>query len=184
MLTFKGKLKEVVRTYQDELIFTIKTDVSNLPDDEITSLTEAKNGLKVELSKWREKRTLNANNYAWVLMDKIAQATKTTKEDIYKQIILKVGVFEILPIKDIAVKSFISRWQSKGLGWVCVVKGLSKLNGYTNVMAYYGTSTYNTEEMARFIDEIVYEAKELGIQTETPDQIAEMLNLWEQQGNV
>lgn len=178
MITFKGELKDVVRTFQDELILTIKTEASNLPEEELNSLYEAKNGLKVELSKWREKRTLNANNYAWVLMDKIAQATRTTKEDVYKNIILKVGVFEILPIKDIAVESFISKWQSKGIGWVCIIKGLSKLNGYTNVMAYYGTSTYNTEEMARFIDEVVYEAKELGIQVETPDKLAEIKSLW------
>ena len=53
-----------------------------------------------------------------------------------------------------------------------------KLKGYTKIVAYYGTSTYDTKEMSRFLDEIVSEAKELGIQVETPEQIAEMKSLW------
>ena len=112
-------------------------------------------------------------------MGKIAEKTNTTKENVYKEIIKRVGVFEILPLKDVAVEKFIKNWQSKGLGWVCDNLGSSpKLEGFTKIVAYYGTSTYDTKEMSRFIDEVVSEAQELGIQTETPDKIEEMKSLW------
>jgi hypothetical protein len=43
---------------------------------------------------------------------------------------------------------------------------------------YKGSSEFDTKEMSIFIDGIVSEAKELGIQTDTPDQIAKMKALW------
>lgn len=178
MLSIKGELKDYLKTFDKEYILTIKTKTEEIPEEELKTLQEAKNGLKINISKWREHRSLNANAYAWVLMDKIAKKLNTTKEEIYREIIKKVGVFEPLPIKTQIVNVFKSRWESKGLGWVCDIQGDSKLPNYTNVFAYYGTSTYNTEEMSRFIDEIILEAKGLNIQTETPEQIAEMKSLW------
>ena len=179
MFSFKGNIKDMVRTFENEAIITITTNASNLSWEELKGLEDAKNGLKIDISKWREKRSLDSNAYAWVLMDRIADKTNTTKENVYREIIKRVGVFEILPIKDVAVESFIKRWQSKGLGWVCDNLGSSpKLKGYTKIVAYYGTSTYDTKEMSRFLDEVVSEAKELDIPTETPEQIAEMKSLW------
>ena len=175
----KGNLKDCVRTFKNELIISFITNSKKITDDDINSLYNAKNGLKIDITQWREKRSLNANSYAWVLMDKIAEKIKSTKEDVYREIIKRVGVFEVLPIKEIAVNKFIKRWQSKGLGWVCDNLGACKtLKGYVNIIAYYGTSTYDTREMARFIDEVVNEAKSQGIQTETPEQIEELKSLW------
>ena len=178
MISFKGEIKDINKTFKSEYILTITTDERNLSIDELNNLKNTNKGLKIDISRWRDKRSLNANAYAWVLMDKIAEIQRTTKEEIYKHVILKVGVFEILPITDIAVESFIKRWQSKGLGWVCEIMGSSKIKDYTNVIAYYGTSTYNSQEMSRFIDEIVFEAQQLKIQTETPERINEMKSLW------
>ena len=177
-MQFKGELKDYILTLNNGCILNISTNINNLSIEELNLLKMAKNGLKIEIKQWREQRSLNANAYAWVIMDKIAQKISSTKEEVYKEIIKKVGVFEILPIKNVAVESFTKRWQSKGLGWVCEIMGDSKIPNYTNVMAYYGTSTYNTEEMARFIDEVVYIAKENEITTETPEQLAEMKSLW------
>lgn len=176
MLTFKSKITETIRTFDDKIIIKLESNLSNLPMEEINNICQ--NDVKVVVSKWRENRSLNANNYAWLLMDKIAEKTKTTKEEIYKEIIKRVGVFEILPIKNIAVESFIKKWQSNGVGWVCEILGKSKIKNYTNVMAYFGSSTYNSKEMARLIDEIVSEAKNLGIQTETPEMIANLKSAW------
>lgn len=179
MVTFKGEIKDILKTFENGFVITIKTTDNNLPIEELNLLYGYKKGVKIDIAKWREKRSLDSNAYAWVLMDKIADKTNTTKEKVYREIIRRVGVFEILPIKDIAVDSFVKRWQSKGLGWVCDNLGSSpKMAGFTKIVAYYGTSTYDTKEMSRFLDEVVSEAQELGIQTETPEQIAEMKSLW------
>lgn len=41
-----------------------------------------------------------------------------------------------------------------------------------------GSHTYDTDEMSKLIDGTVYEAKELGIETMTPNQISEMKERW------
>jgi HD superfamily phosphohydrolase len=44
---------------------------------------------------------------------------------------------------------------------------------------YYGSSSYNSHQMTRLLNNIIYECQALGIETKTPDEIANMLNLWE-----
>lgn len=179
MVSFKGNIKDIVKTFENELIMTITTNASNLSSDELKSLQDSKNGVKIDIAKWREKRSLDSNAYAWVLMDKIAEKTNTTKENVYREIIKRVGVFEILPLKNVAVEKFIKNWQSKGLGWVCDNLGSSpKLEGFTKIVAYYGTSTYDTKEMSRFIDEVVSEAQELGIQTLDEKDLESLIKTW------
>lgn len=41
-----------------------------------------------------------------------------------------------------------------------------------------GSSEYDTVEMSHFIDRIVEEAKELGIETATPDELERMKQEW------
>lgn len=140
--------------------------------------------LSFKIGKYREKRSLDANAYFWVLCGKLAAKTKQNKIDIYRELIRDIGDnFEILPIRSEAVDKFISNWGrnndgKKRLGWICDILGESKLEGYTNVCAYYGSSTYDTKQMSDLIDNIIYECKEQGIPTETPEQIAKMKSLW------
>ena len=43
-----------------------------------------------------------------------------------------------------------------------------------------GSSTYDTREMSDLINGLVSECREMGIETMTPDQLAEMMALYEQ----
>ena len=175
MLTFKGRLKDHIIKLGGKVVLMLDTDLSAEYLEEIKDKE-----LKVQVSVWRQDRSLNANNYCWKLLDEIAQRMHSTKEEVYQEIISKVGVFEILPIRNEAVDNFVEKWQSRGLGWVCNIMRDSKIPNYTNVIAYYGSSVYNTKEMSRLIDEVVQEAQGLGIQTKTPQELAELKNLWGQ----
>lgn len=175
MLTFKGKLKDHIIKLGGKVVLMLDTDLSAEYLDELKDKE-----LKVQVSVWRQDRSLNANNYCWKLLDEIAQRMHSTKEEVYQDIISKVGVFEILPIRNEAVDNFVEKWQSRGLGWVCNIMRDSKIPNYTNVIAYYGSSVYNTKEMSRLIDEVVQEAQSLGVQTKTPQELAELKNIWGQ----
>lgn len=179
MITFKGELKDIIRTIDNGVILTIGTSANNLPLEELSLLKTAKNGIKIDVSKWREKRSLNANAYLWKLLDEIACKVESSKEELYKHFVRDYGVFEILPIKKLAVNEFIRRWQDKGLGWVCVIDRDSKIPNYVNVFAYFGTSTYNTEEMSRLLNAVVEQAKELGIQTLEDVEMQKLLEIYE-----
>ena len=146
---------------------------------EIQNLLANDKKISAEIKQYRPRRSLDANSYMWVLCQKIGEAVGSTKEDVYKKNIREVGQFEILPIRDDALKKWIEIWQSRGLGWVCEVLDDSKLTGYKKVINYYGSSTYDTKEMSILIDSIVQECKTLGIETLTEIELAAMKEGWE-----
>lgn len=130
-----------------------------------------------EIKEHKLKRSLNANAYCWVLMNKIADAIKSTKEEVYREYIKNKGIFRLITMNKDATNTFIKVWQEKGLGWICDTSE-SKYEGMIDVVAYYGTSSYNTKQMANFIDYVVDEAKNLGIETLPPDEIERLKSLW------
>lgn len=135
---------------------------------------------EADLNEHRQKRSLDANSYAWVLLGKLANKVGLPKEDVYREFVKDVGNnYEILPIRNDAVDKWISNWQGKGIGWICEILGESKLDGYTNVITYYGSSTYDSSQMSKLINLIVDECKQQGIETMTPAELAMLMDGWQ-----
>ena len=134
-----------------------------------------------EVKRVTKKRSLNANAYCWVLCDAIAQKIGTTKEAVYRQAVGDVGVYEHLLFADTptktaaeAMKDFKKKWYSNGVGW------LTKTIDDKTLHAYYGSSTYSKEEMARLIDWLVEQAQEQGIPTMSDDELKLMIGRWKE----
>ena len=126
-----------------------------------------------EIKPYKEKRSLSANSFCWVLLDRLAEKLHTTKEQLYKIAIGNVGVFTEVRVTDVeAAKRFKRIWHNNGIGW------LTKTIDETTIHAYYGSSTYNTHEMARLIDFLVEECKAQGIETRPKEEIDSMLKEW------
>lgn len=136
--------------------------------------------LLIKIDKYREKRSLDANNYAWRLISEIAENQGIPKEDVYRQYIKDIGVCRQIEIDEKAVDTLIHSWQLHGIGWVADKLDYSKHEGFVLLNLYYGSSTYNTLQMSRLIDNIVQDCKALGIETRTPNEINSMLALWEE----
>ena len=157
---------------------TGKTKINILVDTDAVKIEELQNQkLDIEIKKHREKRSLDANAYFWVLVSKIQDVVGIPKELIYKDLIKGIGSYEVVPIKDIAVAKFRQAWSKNGLGWVTDTTK-SKLEGFTNVIAYYGSSTYDSKEMTRLIDLTIQECNQLGIETKTDEEIKSLLEGW------
>lgn len=136
---------------------------------------------EADLKEHRKKRSLDANAYAWTLLGKLANKVGLPKEEVYREIIKDVGGnYEVLPIRNDAVDKWISNWSSKGIGWVCDILGESKLDGYTNVITYYGSSTYDSLQMSRLINLIQDECKQHGIDTMLPQELSLLMEGWGQ----
>ena len=130
---------------------------------------------EADLKEHRKKRSLDANAYAWALLGKLANRVGLPKEDVYREFIKDVGGnYEVLPIRNDAVDKWVSNWQSKGIGWVCDIFGESKLDGYTNVRNFFGSSTYDSAQMSRLLDVIIRECKEQGVEHLTPMELARL----------
>ena len=158
---------------------TRKSKITLLLDDADINLIEQlkDDKLNIDISKWFKKRSLDANAYAWVLLGKLQEVLNIPKELIYKDLIRNVGDYEVIPIKNEAVDKFQQAWRKNGLGWITETTK-SKLEGYTNIIAYYGSSSYNTKSMARLIDLIIQECKQLGIETMTEEEINLLIGAW------
>lgn len=115
--------------------------------------------------------------YAWVLLGELQEVLNIPKEDIYKDLIKNIGSYEVIPIKNEAVEKFRNAWSKNGLGWITETTK-SKLEGFTNVLAYYGSSVYDSKEMSRLIDLIIEECKQLGIETKPKAELDSMLLEW------
>lgn len=132
---------------------------------------------KYEVKEVKRRRSLDSNAYAWVLLGKLQDKLHIAKEDIYKSLIKEIGSYEVIPVKNEAVERFRQAWSKNGLGWITETTK-SKLEGFTNVIAYYGSSTYNTSEMSRLIELIVQECKQQDIETMTQNELKSLLESW------
>lgn len=128
--------------------------------------------LSIKIAKHREKRSLNANNYAWKLLTEIGNVLRTSKDEVYLEMLKRYGQSEIISVlAHIPIGEYVK---------YCEEAGESTLNGklFKHYKVYKGSSEFDTREMSIFLDGVVSEAKEMGIPTETPDEIARLKSLW------
>lgn len=131
-----------------------------------------------EITKAKKKRSLDANAYAWVLIDKIAANVGLSKTEVYKEAIRDIGGnSEIICVKAEAADELCRGWRHNGLGWQ-TEQFPSAIAGYINVVLYYGSSFYDTKQMSILIDRLVQDAKALGIETMTPEKLSALLEGW------
>lgn len=152
---------------------TISFEVNERADFEMmVDDLKDKDKLSIEVKPYRQHRSLNANAYAWLLIGKIADAVRAGKDEIYLQCLKRYGQSELISVlSHVPIGNYIKYFEEAGV---------SKLNGkdFTHYRVYKGSSEFDSREMSIFIDGVVSEAKDLGIQTETPNQIAEMKSRW------
>lgn len=128
--------------------------------------------LSIEIKPYREKRSLDANAYCWVLITEIANRLRANKDDIYLDMLKKYGQQFVCKIKN----KDRERFERSQKYWE-LHEALTEENAqYYRV--FVGSSDYDSQEMSILIDGIIDEAKAMGIQTETPNQIIEMKARW------
>ena len=134
----------------------------------------------LEVKEHRKKRSLDANAYAWFLINKLADVMRLPPSEVYRQAIQDIaGNSEILPVKEEAVEQFKQAWSCHGIGWICRDMGKSKLSGYRNLMVYYGSSVYDTKQMSNLIDHLVQDCRALGIEVKQDEDIKSLLEAWQ-----
>ena len=138
----------------------------------INKLLNAPRDSKYELTEYKEKRSLNANNYAWALMVEIGNKLNLSKEEVYKQMLIDYGQSTMVSVlADIDITGYFKYYREAGR---------SKLNGkeFIHYKVYKGSSEYNTKEMSILIDGIVQECKQLDIETKSKEEIESLIKEW------
>ena len=141
--------------------------------------------LSIEIKKYRKKRSLNANAYFHVLVNKIARALGDSDEATKKNLIVNYGVIA----KDenglnigfkLPANVDVNRIYPYTRCFDTRLEGNTMFHCY---MVYKGTHEMDTAEMAKLIDGAVEVAKELGLETDTPAQLARYKETWKTKGD-
>lgn len=134
---------------------------------------------EVSLKEKKKRRSLDANAYCWVLLDKLAYALNKPKTEIYRAYIREIGGnSETVCVVDKAAERLKTIWEARGIGWQTDTMP-SKIEGCTVMILYYGSSEYDTAQMSRLINLIVEDCKEQGIETMTPAELSALMDRWE-----
>jgi len=150
-----------------------------------TSLTSAKDAVKYEISikKYSPKRSIDANAYFHVLVNKIAEITKMGNDEIKVKMVLEYGTVardgqgDKVGVK-LPVSVNVNLFYEYAKCFDTRTENGKEFNCY---ILYKRTRDLDSKEMARLIEGVVYEAQELGIETKTPDEIARMEGIYEKQ---
>lgn len=133
----------------------------------------------LEVKEHRKKRSLDANAYAWVLINKLAEVMRLEPVEVYRQAIQEIsGNNEVLPVKEEAAEQFANAWKKHGIGWLCKDLGKSKIPGYRNLMVYYGSSVYTVRQMNALIENLVQDCNALDIDVMSERERSLLLEEW------
>lgn len=128
--------------------------------------------IELKVAKYRPKKSHQQNAYLWELCDRLASVVGSDKLTVYRRAINSVGAYEDYVMKPEVATPFCKMWSAQGTGWITEI--VDRNDDGLLIRAYYGTSKYNKKEMARLIEYIVDDCREVGIVTKTPKEIALM----------
>lgn len=156
-----------------EVYGDIRQEYENLKD---------KDKLMIDIRQYRQRRSIDANAYFHVLVGKIADVIGNSKPAVKNMLINKYGQYAIEngSLVNLIIREDIdvSGREDIHLSPTSCVKILDDGKLYRVYRLMRGSHTYNTYEMSKLIDGTVSEAKELGIETMTPEQLSEMKQKW------
>lgn len=144
----------------------------------LKELEEKKDKLTIEVKEQTKKRSLNANSYFWKLCGELADKLNISSVEIYRNYITQLNVYRDVEICDSAVDTLIHSWGLNGLGWIAEKIDTGEHEWFSIVRLYYGSSTFNTKQMARLIDMVITDCKEQGIETLTPKELSILKERW------
>lgn len=167
----KGKLNNISFDIQGNAILSLEVYEKNTLLREYEKLKDVEI-LDIEVKKHRNKRSLNANNYLWVLVNELGNELNLSKDEVYLLMLKRYGQNQLV--------SIVSEINPKGYFKYYEIAGTTTLNNkdFTHYRVYKGSSEYDTKEMSILIDGVVSECQALGISTLTPNELAELKSAW------
>lgn len=130
-------------------------------------------GLNEEIEVKRKKRSKNANSYFWSLLQQLCFEMNLDVIEEYRKRIKEIGVFQTFELDTRNTPTFEVMWSNYGKGWF--TEKVEEIGNKTILNAYYGSSSYNSKQMSRLIDNLVQDCKEVGIQTLDELEIQELI---------
>ena len=139
----------------------ISTDHKHLDISKEKEIISRGKALAVEIKQHRRRRSLDANGMLWAILQQMADALHTTKDELYLQVLERYGVFTHIVVKPQVVDKVKREWRTvRELGEVTI-------NGKSGIQlqCYFGSSTYDSKEFSVLLNGVLSEAADMGIET-------------------
>jgi hypothetical protein len=173
-MKIKANNIRLIYTEHGKAEIILSTDQSRIDISPLKEVVAKGKPLAVEVKQYRQKRSLDANAYMWVLLSRMADVLHTTKDELYLIMLGRYGVFTHIIVKPNVVEKVKQEWRTvRELGEVTV-------NGKNGVQlqCFFGSSTYDTKEFSTLLDGVISECKNIGVEVLPEDEIKTMLEEW------
>ncbi len=123
----------------------------------------------IKIDKHKRKRSLDANAYSWVLQNEISNVLRISKEEVHFNMLKSYGQRDYVSLlANIDPHPYFPYFEEQGTF-------KHRNNTFKSYMIYKPTRNYNSREMSIFIDGLIQEARNLGIETKEDKEIEAML---------
>lgn len=185
-MEFKGKISSAFRD-----IVTGKWNLTFSTDQNVAEAAQIFSGkdIDVKLKRHKEKRSLDANAYYWCLLTKLARIHGWSNAEAHNRMLRDYGQYEQvegqlivvpLPDTDQTEREVLNKTEYH----LALSSKITIMKGETKrvYLLLRGSSTYNTEEMARLISGLIEECRYSGIPDSEIMTPFEKRKLYEQYG--
>jgi len=136
--------------------------------------------LTLKVSKFREKRSLDANAYFHLLVNKIARAVNKSDDEVKQEMVMSYGTLARDENGDLIgamlpAGANVERFYPYARNYKTEWRDGREYNCY---LFYERTRDLDTAQMSKLIEGTVQEAKNLGIETRPAWEIASLLEHW------
>lgn len=161
------------KTHQTKAMFLIECG-----PDVLEAMAE--DDLLLNVKKYSPKKTLDQNGYLWVLLQGIADKLRdgSTRWSNYLRCLQEYGVFCYLPAQEHDIKMLEAVFRLVvDRGEITIETPSGKLVQVHQMQCFKGTSLYTKQEMSTFLDHVIEEAKSLGVDVITPEELEHIRGL-------
>lgn len=173
-----GKIQNISTDWQTGKFNVTFSLNENSSINEIAKLKDCEK-VAIKMTKHRNRRSLDANALLWMCLGKIAEVLRADKWDVYLQMLKRYGKFTYICVKPNVVDAMKAQWRE------CEVVGEVNINGQKAVqmLCYFGSSTYDTQEFSVLLDGVITEMREMGLETPASEDMRRSLEQWEKMQN-
>ena len=176
-MKIRSKIDNLVKSINGYYLVTLQVpkiavnDLFKLKDDD----------LDVDIKKHREKRSLTANSYLWVLCRELAKTMESTTSmfDVYKIKLREYSSWWDEIIVSDKIFNYLKKQEDEEHAEFRVVDELERKQNKVRARVYLGSSKFDSKEMSRVIDGLVQDCKEQGIDTMPPDELERLIGEWQ-----
>ena len=185
-MNFKGKVHSISRDMDGNLVISFRAYDEKKALAELETV-KAANTLSITASQPKVRRSLAANSYYWVLQGKLAGKLGISNARLHNLLLRRYGAVETVDGERLVVfipdtetaENDVLEAETYHLKPTSAIKTFNDGHDRRMYVVLKGSSQYDTEEMSRLINGVVDECNQAGIPTATPDEISEMMRLYE-----